>query len=265
MSVLDPLSHALAAVVAATHSGLTTLGADPAAGTTWVLCIAAVVVVVRTALLPVTVHTVRHARAAGRARPQLQALSERFRDRRDPESLRSFAAERRRIATEHGMSRWGVLPVLAQVPLWFALYHLLSNVAAGHPVGAVDGGLVASLMAASVLAVPLAERGYVGAGWAHLAVVAGLALSAALLSYATQRWFVAPNTVLTGLPEAMVDVHRWMPAVSAAGLLVAGGFVPVALLVYWVCSSTWTLAQSAIVWRWFPTPGSPAGARPART
>jgi YidC/Oxa1 family membrane protein insertase len=34
MSVLDPLSNTLAAVVAATHAGLTALGADPAAGTT---------------------------------------------------------------------------------------------------------------------------------------------------------------------------------------------------------------------------------------
>jgi len=39
--------------------------------------------------------------------------------------------------------------------------------------------------------------------------------------------------------------------------------VPVALLVYWVCSSRWTLVQSAVVWRWFPTPGSAAATRAA--
>ena len=47
MSLLDPISHALAAVVATAHTGLTSLGADPGAGTTWVLCVAAVVVTVR--------------------------------------------------------------------------------------------------------------------------------------------------------------------------------------------------------------------------
>ena len=52
MSLLDPISHALAAVVATAHTGLTSLGADPGAGTTWVLCVAAVVVTVRLALLP---------------------------------------------------------------------------------------------------------------------------------------------------------------------------------------------------------------------
>lgn len=263
MSVLDPLSHVLATVVATTHTGLTSLGADPASGTTWVLCIAAVVMVVRTALLPVTIHSVRHARAAARARPQLQALAKRFRGRRDAESLRAFAEERRRIAAEHGMLRWGLLPALAQVPIWLALYHLLTNAAEGSPVGALDTGVVASLAAASVLAVPLAERGYLGGGALHLAVATGLALAAALLSFVTQRWFVAPNTVLTDLPDAVAAAHRLMPGISAVGLVVAGGFVPVAVLVYWVCNSAWTLAQSAIVWRWFPTPGSAAAERAA--
>ena len=36
---------------------------------------------------------------------------------------------------------------------------------------------------------------------------------------------------------------------------------PVALLAYWVFNSVWTLGQSAVIWRWFPTPGSPAASR----
>ena len=118
--------------------------------------------------------------------------------------------------------------------------------------------LVASLGAATLLGVPLAERGYLGAGWTHLAVVAGLACMAAALAYVTQKYFVAPNTPMAGLPDVMVTIHQMMPALSALGLAVAGGVVPVALLVYLVCNAAWTLGQSAVVWRWFPTPGSPA-------
>ena len=179
-------------------------------------------------------------------------------------SLRAFTEQRRRIAAEHGMSRWGVLPALVHVPIWLALYHLLAGVVAGVPVGAMNTGLVASLGAATVLGVPLAERGYLGGGPVHLVVVTGLALAAALLSFVTQRYFVAPNTVLTDLPGAMVSAHRLMPGISALGLVIAGGFAPVALLMYWVCNSTWTLGQSAIVWWWFPTPGSPAASRESR-
>ncbi|GAA1773762.1 hypothetical protein GCM10009795_019820 [Nocardioides hankookensis] len=92
-------------------------------------------------------------------------------------------------------------------------------------------------------------------------MVAALAGGAAALSYVTQRYLVAPNTVLADAPAAVARVQQLMPAISAVGLLVVAGAVPVALLVYWVCNATWTLGQSAVVWRWFPTPGSPAAAR----
>lgn len=261
MSVLDPLSHALAAVVSTAHAGLTLLGADPATGTTWVLCIATVVLVVRVALLPLAIHGVRQAHASARARPQLQALAQRYRTRPDGATLRAYMDERRRITAEHGISRWGVVPLLVQLPIWWALYHLLADVAAGMPVGAVNAALVASLGAATFLGVPLTARGYVGAGWLHLVVVVGLAGAAAGLSFVTQQYFVLPNTVLSDGPELIGKIQHMMPAVSALGMIVAGGVVPVALLVYWVCNQTWTLGQSAVVWRWFPTPGSPAASR----
>jgi YidC/Oxa1 family membrane protein insertase len=261
MSFLDPLSHALAAVIAAAHVGLTSLGADPTTGTTWLLCIAAVVVAVRVALLPLVAHGVRLAHASARARPHLQDLAKRYRSRTDPESARRLMEERRRISAEHGMPRLGCLPMLAQLPIWLALYHLLADVAAGVPVGAMSPELVGSLGAATLLGVPLAERGYLGAGAAHLAVVAGMAVAAAALAYVTQRYLVATNTVTDGLPGAVARAQQMMPALSAIGLIVAGGVVPVALLAYWVCNSVWTLGQAAVIWHWFPTPGSPAASR----
>jgi len=260
MSLLDPLTHALAGALASAHHALAALGLDTSSGTTWVLAIAAVVVVVRLALLPLVVHSVRVAHAAARARPYLRALAERYRGRRDPASLRAHAEERRRIAAEHRLSPWGSLPLLAQIPVWFALYRLLSDVAAGTPVGPVSPTLVASLGAATLIGVPLAGRGYLGAGAGHLVVVVALAGTAALLSSVTQKYVVAPNTVLDSASDAVLRAHQLMPVLSAVGLLVAAGFVPVALLVYWVVNSSWTLAQAAVITRWFPTPGSPAAA-----
>jgi YidC/Oxa1 family membrane protein insertase len=258
MSLLDPLTHALAALVAGTHTGLTTLGVDPAGGLTWLACIAAVVIVVRLALLPFVVHGVRLARAAARARPQLTELTKRYQGRTDLESLRKMSAERRRIAEEHRMSRLGCLPLLLQLPFWLALYQLLSQVAGGQPVGALDAGLVASLGGATVLGVRLAERGYLTGGPAHAAVVIGLAAATAAITFATQRFLVLPTMVTDGLPEQMAQVQQLLPVLSAGGMIVAGAFVPVAMLAYWLMGALWTLGQSAVVWRWFPTPGSAA-------
>jgi YidC/Oxa1 family membrane protein insertase len=262
MSVLDPLSQSLAVVITSTHTAVGVLGVDPGSGPAWVLCIFAVVAVVRVALLPLAVQGVRLAHASARARPHLLAAAERYRGRTDRESLRALAAERRRIAAEHNIPRLGWLPMVVQLPIWMALYHLIAQVAAGKPVGVMDIGLVASLGAATLAGVPLAQRGYLGAGWSHLLVVAALAGTAALLSYVTQRYLVTPNTVVTDIPEAMARVQHMLPTLSAAGILLAGGFVPVALLVYWVGNAIWTLGQSAVVWRWFPTPGSPAAGGP---
>ena len=264
MSLLAPLQHVLAGIVAGVHSSLTALGADPSSGTTWCLSIAAVVVVVRTLLLPVVVHGVRMAHASSRARPELKALAERYRGRTDTESLRAMMEERRAVSAEHGVSRLGCLPVLLQVPIWIALYHLLRDVADGQAVGALDGEQVASLGRALVGGVHLTAHGYGGHGAGHLAVVLGLAGTAAVLSFVTQRYLVAPNSSATDLPEAMASAQRVVPFLSAGGMLLAGAVVPVALLVYWACGAVWTAAQSAVVWRWFPTPGSPAAARLSR-
>ena len=258
MSPLAPLKHALAAVLATTHDALAA-PADSAAA--WVLAIASLVVLVRLLLLPFVVHGVRQAHAGARARPHLKGVTERYRGRTDAASLRAHMEERRAVSAEHGVSRLGCLPVLVQLPVWLALYHLVSDVAHGTAVGAMGPGLVSSFGAASLVGVSLAGHGYLGSGGLHLAVVAGLALTAAALSYVTQRFVVAPNTSLEGMPEAMVSAQRLMPVMSAGGMLLAGGVVPVALLVYWVCSSTWTLGQSAAIVRWWPTPGTAAAAR----
>jgi YidC/Oxa1 family membrane protein insertase len=242
--MLAPLTHALAAILAAAHAALSGLPLTP--GTTWVLSLAAVVVAVRVALLPLVAHGVRTARASARARPQLQALAARYRDRRDRADLAAYAEERRAIAAEHRLSPWGCLPMIAQVPVWIALYHLVSDLAGGTPVGAVGPALAASLGAATLLGVPLASRGYLGLGATHLAVVAGLAGLAALMAFVTQRYL---TTAGTDVPEAAARVQQLLPFLSAGGLLVAAGFVPVALLVYWVLSGAWTLGQSAVVRR----------------
>ena len=256
--VLSPIHHLVAAALAAAHTLAVSLGLDPGGGPAWILAIVGLVVAVRLALLPLTAHSVRLARASARARPALTELRRRYQGRKDLESLRELTAEQRRIRAEHGVSRAGCLPVLLQLPILFALYHVLASVARGETVGAMDAVLVASAGSASLLGVSLADRMDLLASPGRLAVVAGLAAVSAALSYATQRWFVLPNLALDGMPQAFADAQRMMPALSAIGLLVAASAVPVGLLVYWVASNAWTLGQQAVVTRWFPTPGSAA-------
>ncbi|MBO0843282.1 MAG: membrane protein insertase YidC [Nocardioides sp.] len=259
MSVLDPLSHALAAVLAAAHHVFAFAGA----GAGWLLAIVALVVLVRLALLPLTIRGVRTAHASAKARPHLQKLQKKYAGRTAPEDVQAFLAERRRINSEHRVPRLGTLTLLAQVPIWMALYHLVSEVARGTGMGAMTPALVASLGAATLLGAPLASSGYLSGSLSHMAVTAGLAGVAALVNYLSQRLWVLPNTVTTDLPDAVARAQHLMPVISAVGMLVAGAAVPLALLVYWACNGLWTAGQAAVIHRWFPTPGSPAAARRA--
>lgn len=259
-----PFTHLVSAGLAGAHHTLTAAGLDPHGGLTWALAIAGLVVAVRLALLPLVVHGVRLGRTSAAARPALAELRGRYADRTDLESLRALRAEQRRIQGEHGVPALGCLPLLLQLPILFALYRVLSDVAGGHTVGAMDAALVASAGSASLLGVHLAER-LGGASPGHLALIAATATVAALLAYVTQRCFALPNTVLDGLPEQVADVQRLMPTVSALGVLLAAGAVPFGLLVYWVASNAWALGQQAVITAWFPTPGSAAhAARAAR-
>lgn len=262
-AALSPVVSAGASVLAATHTLAGALGLAPGSAGAWLLAIALLVVVVRTAMLPFVIHSVRSAHARARATPQLRALQQRYAGRRDLESLQRMRLAQKEIHAEHGVSSWSLAPMLLQLPIVYALYRVVSDLAAGQGVGALDAGLVASAGAASVVGLQLTSR--VGPTLAtNLTgglVLVGLAIVAAVLAFATQRFFVQPMTDLTGQPDAMLWVQRAMPWLSAGGVLVGAAFVPAGLLVYWALTNAWTLAQQAVIWRVAPTPGSPAALR----
>lgn len=264
-NLLAPITHALATVLATTHTVLTHRGLDPDSALCWVLAITGLVIVIRTLILPITVHSVRLARASATARPALDEIRKRYAGRTDVESLTALRLETRAVQADHGVSRLGCLPSLIQLAVLLALYQLLSQVSTLHSVGAMTAEHVESLGSAGILGVGLTDRLGSITTWfdspTHLLVVVGLATVSAALGYATQRWFVLPNMVFTGMPGPIADAQRLMPALSAVGMLFAAGAVPVGLLIYWVVSNAYTLAQQAVVTTWYPTPGSPAHAR----
>lgn len=264
--LLSPFTHAVAAVLAATHDVAGTLGLSPGSAGAWLLAVVLLVVAVRTLLLPFVLHGVRSAHARAHAAPQLRALRQRYAGTRDLEQLTAMRAEQKAIHAEHGVSGWSLAPALVQLPIFYALYRVVSDLTTGHSVGALDAGLVASATAASVAGLHLTSR--LGTTLAQnvpagLLMLAG-ALAAALLSLLTQRWFTLPMTDVTDLPAGMATVQHHLPWLGAAGVLAAAAFVPAGLILYWLFNNAWTFAQQGLIWRFAPTPGTPAAARRTR-
>lgn len=216
-------------------------------------------------MVPLVLHGVRVTHARARANPQLRELQRRYAGKRDVESLQRMRQDQRAIHAEHGVSTWSLAPALLQLPLVYALYRVVSDLASGHAVGALDVGLVASASAASVYGVHLTSRlGQVmHQSVTATAVLVALAVLAAALTFVTQRWFTLPMTDVSEQPGLLAAVQGALPWLAGAGVLAAAGFVPAGLLVYWVLNNAWTFAQQGLVWRFAPTPGSPAARRRA--
>ncbi|KRB47040.1 membrane protein insertase YidC [Terrabacter sp. Root181] len=261
--LLSPITHAVAAVLAATHDVAGSLGLSPGSAGAWLLAVLLLVVAVRTVLLPVTIHGVRSSHARAHAAPQLRELRQRYAGSRDLEQLTAMRAEQKAIHAEHGVSGWSLAPALLQLPLFYALYRVVSDLTAGHSVGALDAGLVASASAASLAGLHLTSHLGTTLGSNPVAglVLVAVAVGAAALSLLTQRWFVLPMTDPTDLPEGMATVQRLLPWLGAVGVLAAAVVVPAGLVAYWFFNNAWTFVQQGVIWRFAPTPGSPAARR----
>lgn len=231
--LLSPLTHVLAGALATGHHLVTSLGIS--GGFAWATALALLVVALRVAILPLAVRSFRHTVAMRAAAPELRRLQERFSGRNDAESLRAHTEQRRALLARHGVSGLGLGlgPMLLQLPLLWSMYHLVTTLAAGRPLGLLDAGLVASASGASLLGVHLSTKllaAPVMTTWPLLL----LALVAAAGSYAAARWgAVAP-------PEGLM---AWLPAVSAVGVLVTTCFVPAGVVLYWALTNTWTAVE----------------------
>lgn len=230
--LLSPLTHLLAAVLAVSHhlTGAAGLSGGPA----WVASIALLVVALRMALLPLAIRAFRHSVAMARATPELKALQDRYAGKRDRESLQELAEQRKTLLAGHGVSGFGFGPMLLQLPLLWSMYHLVTTLAAGRPLGMIDAGIVASASGASLLGVHLSTKLIGGASLLGAWPVLGLALIAAAGSFAAARWGTAIR------PEGLM---AWLPAASAVGVVVTACFVPAGVVLYWAMTNVWNAGQ----------------------
>ena len=258
MSLLDlalaPLELVLSTILVTAHGALVAVGLPPASGVTWAASIAALVVTVRLALLPLVVRQLRSARRLAAAAPVLQEIRERHRGARDPQALARMRTETAQATAEAGVSPWGCLPLLLQAPVLLSLFRVLNAAARGHAVGALGPALVAQLDGATLAGASLTQTLLAGGP----AAVVALALTAVM---AGALWLAQHRQLTLNTPPAALTSQRLLRWIAPATAVVSGFTFPIGLLVYFACANTLSLLQQLAVIRWFPTPGSPAAAR----
>lgn len=202
------------------------------------LALVVLTIVVRLALVPLALRAARARKAVAALGPDLQRL--RRRHAADPARLAREARSLHRAAGVSPLSP--VLPLLAQAPVLFLVYRLCT--------APVVGGTPNAVLAGNLLGAPLAERGLalvaVTGGWPAavvLALVAGLALVAWAASARAVR--LLRREAAAPVPPVAALIARAAPFATVA----AAAVVPVAVSVYLLASTTWSLAEQAAVAR----------------
>ena len=207
-TVLQPLVDLEQWVLEALHS----------IGLGWGLAIVGMTVLVRLAIVPVTVRQFRAQSKLALHMPELKRLRERH--GKDPERLKK---ETLAYYQEHKVNPLGAfLPLVIQIPIFLSLYALMrQDVKSGE------------FEHASFLFIPDLTQS------AHGAVLVAL-----VLCYMSSQ--VATSLIATRTMQG--KQRKLMVALPLLFVGVATRF-PAGLLVYWITSSVWSLGQQIIMWR----------------
>jgi YidC/Oxa1 family membrane protein insertase len=262
-TLLFPLKWIIEAVLTGAHTALTDLGLAPDGGLVWLLAIFALVLVIRTAILPLTIRQQRSQQRMGILAPKLNAVRERYKPHlEDPQAradLQREIAEIYKDAQVHPLAPYA--PILVQVIVFISLFQVLIAANAGRAgIGLMNAYVSASFSRANLFDLIPLRYTMIDNHGNLLVVVVGLAILAlmTLLQTATQ-YMILTATVESG---KLGDVHVAQRAVLYAGpvLSIISTFAfPVVILSYWLFSNLYTLVQQYILLRTIPLPRTPNG------
>ena len=235
-----PIAAALDAAHTAITWLITTLEPLVPAGAAG-LAIVLVTVLVRAALIPASVSTVRGEINRRRLAPRIAELRKRYGKR--PEELQRKTMEL--YSAEKVSPFAGILPLLIQAPVLSLLYGLF--------VLTTIGGHANALLTETFLGAPLGTSlvSTIGAGGdpAQIAVYAALLLVIGVVAWLSRRataGYVGESTVDT--PPAMQrlsGILSWLPFLT----VVFAAIVPLAATIYLTVSTTWTLVERQLLRR----------------
>lgn len=95
------------------------------------LCIILFTLITKLLMFPLTIKQQKFSKMMTIMNPELQALQEKYKDKKDQQSQMKFQAETQAVYEKYGVSPTaGCLPMLIQFPIIFALYRVILNIPA---------------------------------------------------------------------------------------------------------------------------------------
>ncbi|AGK78489.1 membrane protein insertase YidC [Streptomyces microflavus] len=231
-------------------------------GWAWGLSIVSLVVLIRICLIPLFVKQIKSTRNMQVLQPKMKAIQERYKNDKQRQS-----EEMMKLYKETGTNPLSsCLPILAQSPFFFALYHVLSSIASGKKIGAINQELLDSARQAHIFGAPLAAKftdnvdklTSLDATLLDVRVVTAVMIVLMSASqFFTQRQLMTKNVDLT-VKTPYMQQQKMLMYIFPVIFAVMGVNFPVGVLVYWLTTNVWTMGQQMYVINQNPTPGSKA-------
>ena len=241
-------------VLVSFHS-LTSLVFLPDSGWAWGLAIVLLVILIRILLIPLFVKQIKSQRNLQIIQPQVKEIQKKYQGDRERQSQ-----ELMKLYKETGTNPLSsCLPILAQAPIFYALFVVLQGIAMSQPKGVLTEALVESARNATILGAPIygtfTNRAETANPTATFWVTLILIILMTLTSFLTQRQLIVKNTA----PDnPMVQQQKILLYVFPIIFAITGINFPIGVLLYWFTTNLWTMGQQFYVIRNSPQPGTPA-------
>jgi YidC/Oxa1 family membrane protein insertase len=252
LSFLNPLFNAVAWVIVHIHAMLAVpFGAN--SGWAWGLSIVLLVVLLRMIMLPLFIKQVRAQQRMQQHMPQLQELRRKYKN--DKQRLNE---ETMKYYRENGVNPLsGCLPLLAQFPVFIALFNVLRAIAEGHTQYGLTPEVLASAKSAHVFGVLLSDKflfAHPAAPWSARAVIFISVLISACTTFLTMRQSQKRGMMQQGPVDPdnpMAQSQKYMVYIAPLFAL-SGLYWQYGLVIYWVTNNLWTMGQQHFLFRNLP-------------
>jgi YidC/Oxa1 family membrane protein insertase len=264
LSFLNPLFDAVAWVMMRIHAVLSVpFGAS--SGVTWGLSIVILVVFMRLIMVPLFIKQRNSMWKMQSHMPQLQELRKRFKN--DKTRLNE---ETMKFYKENGINPLGgCLPLLAQMPVFWALFNVLKAIAEWKPGQIPKYGLtlpvVESAQNARIFGVTLYDsflHANTGENWTDRIIILVFVLVSAATTFLTMKQSQRRGMLNQAPPDPDQPGAAAAQAMSKNMMYIApffalsGLYWQFGLVIYWVTTNVWTLGQQHFLFRNLPVVGS---------
>jgi YidC/Oxa1 family membrane protein insertase len=253
--IMTPLYYAISFVLDLFHQ-LFSRFLDPASGAAWALSIIGLTLVIRAALIPLFVKQIKSSRNMQLIQPKVKELQKKYGHDRE-----RLAQETMKLYRDSGTNPFAsCMPILLQMPIFFALFSILNNAAKEQPKGVLTLEQARQFGEAKLFGVvPLSDTFLKADGDVAVMVTAAfLVVAMTATTFLTQRQLMSKNMPADALSGPYAQQQKMLLYVLPLVFAVGGIAFPIGVLLYWTTSNLWTMGQQFYVIRNNPAPGTPA-------